>query len=55
LALEELQQDLDLWMDRYNHERAHQGKRCQGRTPIETFMDNLVLAKEKYGGVKLIV
>jgi len=48
LGLEELQQDLDLWMNRYNHERPHQGKRCQGRTPIETFMDNLALAKEKH-------
>jgi transposase InsO family protein len=48
LGLEELQQDLDMWLDHYNNERPHQGKRCQGRTPVETFMDTLVLAKEKY-------
>lgn len=47
LTLEELQQDLDAWMDRYNNRRTHQGKRCQGRTPMETFTENLPLAKEK--------
>ena len=29
-CLEELQKDLDHWMERYNNERVHQGKRCQG-------------------------
>lgn len=33
--LEELQKDLDHWMEQYNNERVHQGKRCQGRTPME--------------------
>ncbi|CAI2292199.1 hypothetical protein IFVP136_C210064 [Vibrio parahaemolyticus] len=36
--MEELQKDLDEWMDYYyyyNH-RTHQGKMCCGRTPIET-------------------
>lgn len=47
LSLEELQHDLDHWMSRYNTERTHQGKRCQGRTPMETFLDNLDVAKEK--------
>ena len=46
-GIEELQEDLDHWMDRYNNERVHQGKRCQGRTPMETFRENLKLAKEK--------
>jgi len=46
-GVEELQKDLDHWMERYNNERTHQGKRCQGRTPMETFEANLVLAKEK--------
>ena len=31
--LEELQVDLDSWLHEYNHERGHQGKRCDGRTP----------------------
>jgi len=47
LSLDELQQDLDMWMAKYNTQRPHQGKRCQGKTPMETFMENLPLAKEK--------
>jgi hypothetical protein len=47
LNLEELQQDLDLWLYKYNNQRTHQGKRCQGRTPMDTFNDNLPMAKEK--------
>ena len=46
-SVEELQEDLDHWMERYNNERVHQGKRCQGRTPMETFRENIELAKEK--------
>ena len=47
LTLDELQQDLDEWLIRYNTQRTHQGKRCQGKTPMETFKENLPLAKEK--------
>jgi transposase InsO family protein len=47
LTLEELQEDLDSWLLKYNNRRPHQGKRCQGRTPVETFLENLPLAKEK--------
>jgi transposase InsO family protein len=47
LTLDELQKDLDDWMLRYNTQRTHQGKRCQGKTPMETFKENLPLAKEK--------
>lgn len=46
-SIEEIQADLDRWMDRYNNNRAHQGKRCQGRTPMQTFEENLDLAKQK--------
>lgn len=35
--LETLQLDLDGYMNEYNERRTHQGKRCQGRTPMETF------------------
>ncbi len=44
-TVEELQLDLDCWIAYYNTERTHQGKRCQGRTPIATFVDGLALAK----------
>jgi transposase InsO family protein len=45
--LEELQKDLDEWIGHYNRERTHQGKRCQGRTPNDTFLAGLDVAKEK--------
>ncbi|MHC4322691.1 MAG: IS481 family transposase [Planctomycetota bacterium] len=47
LTVDELQNDLDDWPLRYNNRRPHQGKRCQGRTPVETFLENLPFAKEK--------
>ena len=46
-SLGELQADLDSFLTDYNEKRTHQGKRCQGRTPLETFLDGLQLAKEK--------
>jgi hypothetical protein len=46
-SIEELQQDLDLWMDHYNQERTHSGKYCYGKTPMQTWNDSLDLAKEK--------
>jgi transposase InsO family protein len=46
-TIEELQYDLDLWIERYNRDRTHQGKRCQGRTPCQTFSDGKSIVKEK--------
>ncbi len=46
-TLEELQKDLDLWLTEYNEQRVHSGKYCYGKTPLETFMGTLPLAKEK--------
>ena len=37
-SLEELQQDLDFWIEIYNRERTHQGKMCCGRTPWATML-----------------
>ena len=37
--LETLQKDLDDWLDYYNNERTHQGKKCCGRTPMTTLID----------------
>jgi transposase InsO family protein len=45
--LETLQADLDAFLEHYNNERTHQGKRCQGRTPMQTFLDGRELAYEK--------
>ena len=46
-TLEELQVDLDNWMKYYNDERTHSGKYCFGKTPMQTFLDSIPLAKEK--------
>lgn len=45
--LELLQQDLDEWMQYYNNERPHSGRYCFGKTPMQTFIESLSLAKEK--------
>ena len=45
--LENLQADLDRYLDEYNNERTHQGKRCIGRTPMETFIEGKQLYNEK--------
>nr|WP_233055006.1 IS481 family transposase [Motilimonas cestriensis] len=46
-SLEELQKDLDEWMNYYNNERTHQGKVCCGRTPLETLLDGKKIWAEK--------
>ncbi len=46
-SLEQLQHDLDEWMEYYNHERPHSGRYCFGKTPMETFADSKYLAEEK--------
>ncbi len=46
-SMDDLQIDLDTWLDEYNLRRTHQGKMCCGRTPMETFLDGLKVGKEK--------
>jgi transposase InsO family protein len=46
-TMETLQQDLDVWIDSYNHDRTHQGKMCCGRTPTATFEDGKKICREK--------
>jgi hypothetical protein len=46
-SLEDLQLDLDIWLEHYNNERPHSGKYCYGKTPIQTFKDSKRLAIEK--------
>ena len=48
-SLEELQEDLDIWLEHYNSQRTHQGKMCCGRTPMQTLIDGKVLWNEKVG------
>ena len=46
-TLEELQADLDIWVKDYNEQRPHTGKYCFGKTPMQTFLDSIPLAKAK--------
>jgi transposase InsO family protein len=46
-SIEELQVDLDSWIAGYNQERPHQGRWCFGKTPMQTFLDAMPIAKEK--------
>ena len=46
-TLDEVQVDLDAWMADYNQQRPHQGRWCYGKTPMQTFLDSVPLAKEK--------
>jgi transposase InsO family protein len=46
-TLEELQADVDAWIAEYNNERPHSGKWCYGKTPMQTWVDSVPLAKEK--------
>ena len=47
-SIEHLQKDLDIWLNSYNTERTHQGKRCQGRTPMQTLLDGKQIWKDKF-------
>jgi hypothetical protein len=46
-TLDELQADLDTWLQQYNELRPHTGQYCFGKTPMQTFLDSLPLAKER--------
>ncbi len=49
-GIEQLQADLDAWLCEYNELRPHQGRWCYGKTPMQTFVDSVPLAKEKMLG-----
>ena len=46
-SLEQLQTDVDIWVDSYNRERTHSGKHCFGKTPLQTLLDSKPLAIAK--------
>lgn len=47
MSIEDLQKDLDTWLEYYNNQRTHQGKTCCGRTPMQTFLDGKKICLEK--------
>ena len=46
-SLEQLQRDLDEYVAFYNRERAHQGYRTQGRTPLQTFSEGVAQIRKE--------
>ncbi len=46
-TLEEIQTDLDAYLIRYNELRTNQGRHCDGRTPMQTFLEGKPLC-ERY-------
>ena len=44
-SIESLQKDLDEFLEKYNSQRTHTGYRCQGKTPLQTFL--FLMEKEK--------
>ena len=46
-SLEELQRDVDKWLEWYNRERIHKGKYCAGHTPLQTVRETQHMAHEK--------
>jgi transposase InsO family protein len=46
-ALEELQKELDVWIESYSNDRTHQGKMCYGRTPMATLRNGKSIWAEK--------
>lgn len=47
LSLEDIQADLNAWLDKYNNYRPHSGRYCYGKTPMQTFEEMKSIAIEK--------
>ena len=44
-SIDQLQADLDAWMNHYNAEKTHSGKYCFGKTPMQTFIEGIAVAR----------
>ena len=40
-SVDEMQKDLEAYLKKYNHERSHQGRNMNGRTPYQAFIDGI--------------
>jgi hypothetical protein len=49
-SIDEIRLDPDEWVRQYNQERAHSGKYCYGKTPMQAFKGSIPLAGEKLFG-----
>ena len=45
-TMEQIQADLDEFMREYNERRTSQGRRCDGRTPMQTFLESKELCDQ---------
>ncbi|HKI51859.1 MAG TPA: integrase core domain-containing protein, partial [Geothermobacteraceae bacterium] len=45
-SVEQMQKDLDTYLNHYNHERTHQGRNMNGRVPYQAFIDGLPKSEE---------
>jgi hypothetical protein len=45
-SIEELQTEVDKWIDYYNNERPHSGKYCLVRISVQTWKESLLLTDE---------
>lgn len=55
ISLENLQLDLDIWLEHYNQERPHSDKSCYGKTPMQTFQDSKKLVLEKNNEISPLI
>lgn len=46
-SVEDLQVEVDLWLNDYNNLRPHSGRYCYGKTPMQTFRDSKHISIEK--------
>lgn len=46
-SVEQLQQDVDDWIDSYNCTRPHAGRYCYGKTPMQTFLGSKAIVQQK--------
>ncbi len=44
--IEQRRTDLDAWMNVYNTQRTHSGKFCFGKTPMQTFIESIAVARK---------
>jgi len=51
-SVDEMQNDLEVYLKQYNHERSHQGRNMKGRTPYQAFVDGIVKTEANKNEVK---
>ena len=46
-SIQEMQEDLDIYLHTYNYDRAHQGRNMNGRTPYQAFVEGIPSIDQK--------